>query len=715
MRYLRRSIFSVLLTCPAGLYAQDAVDTIRYTYPAVTTTGTRLAGPWIAVPLAISYIQLQDRAGGKGYGLDEILTGIPGVLAQSRYGNQDVRITIRGFGARGAGARSNAGTTRGIRVLVDGFPETEPDGRTSFDLVDLAGIGSMEVVRSNVSSVYGNASGGVISISSVRDFRQPFAEAQSSVGSFGFRKEAVRAGTAIGAGRFYLSASNTNADGWREHSRSSQAVANAALLSSPGQDTELGIYLAATSNIFRIPGPLSQEQFDALPRQSDSTFIKRDERRFNRLGRLGVTISHAFGAHNGISSALFVSPKYIQRSERNRFRDFNRYHVGGNLMYRNEFMPGDHVRSRFIGGVDEAYQDGAILFYTLTGPPGSVIRGDRSNTLVTNKREGANNFGVFLQEELVIDDRITIMAGGRYDRITYHYEDYLTPALNDERIFGRFTPKGGFTYRFSPTHSIYANLGGGVEVPAGNETDPAPTYGQDTVTSINPLLEPITSTTLELGTKHAIPLGDIGSSWISYDVALYWIVVDNDIIPYSGGAFYLTAGRTRRWGVEAGANLHTVDGLDISAAVTATRNKYIEYTIDSVHYGIPGAIRDLAGYDVAGVPDVHFSVWAAYSPPSLASAYFRVGIEGVGSYFADDANRVAVPGHTLVHLMAGVRRVPVGDWYLSGSLGVNNLFGTKYAASAWINPDLNAAGKPVFIDSGPPRSIIGSIMVGYNL
>ena len=47
---------------------------------------------------------------------------IPGVIAQSRYGTSDVRLIIRGFGARGAGDRSNSGTSRGIRVLLDGFP-----------------------------------------------------------------------------------------------------------------------------------------------------------------------------------------------------------------------------------------------------------------------------------------------------------------------------------------------------------------------------------------------------------------------------------------------------------------------------------------------------------------------------------------------------------------------------------------------------------------
>ncbi|MEO8333711.1 MAG: hypothetical protein ABI664_01980 [bacterium] len=42
---------------------------------------------------------------------------MPGLIAQSRYGTSDIRRIIRGYGARGAGDRSNAGTSRGIRVV----------------------------------------------------------------------------------------------------------------------------------------------------------------------------------------------------------------------------------------------------------------------------------------------------------------------------------------------------------------------------------------------------------------------------------------------------------------------------------------------------------------------------------------------------------------------------------------------------------------------
>jgi len=267
----RKLKFLVLMLCawPSLLNAQTEPDSIRYHIPVVTSIGRRLAEPWIQVPFSLSYVSRKELWPSKGYGLDEVLGGIPGVFVQSRYGNQDVRLTIRGYGARGAGERSNAGTTRGIRVLNNGFPETEPDGRTSFDLVDITGAGGIEVIRSNASSLYGNSSGGVINIMSNTEFESPYTSYTQSAGSFGFHKEALSAGTHLGNGKLYLSLSNTNADGWRWHSRSSQALLNTGIVAPVGEGTDLGIHLAATSNVFRIPGPLSQVQYETDPQQAD--------------------------------------------------------------------------------------------------------------------------------------------------------------------------------------------------------------------------------------------------------------------------------------------------------------------------------------------------------------------------------------------------------------------------------------------------------------
>lgn len=694
-------------------------DSVRYELKPVVVTATRISEAWLEVPLALSIVEAKDLRHVKGYGLDEALATIPGVMVQSRYGNQDVRLTVRGFGARGAGERSNAGTSRGIRVLLDGFPETEPDGRTSFDLIDISAAERIEVVRSNASALWGNASGGVVNFISNTSFENPFINLQSTFGSFGYRKELVNLGTNIGIGKFFLTFSNTNFDGWREHSASTRALVNTGIQTPLGQNSMIGIYITAASNFFRIPGPLTQAQFDKNPQQGQNdtsnykpTYIQRDERRLNRLGRMGIKFTHDFDNQNGVTATVFVTPKVLQRSERNTFRDFNRYHIGGNIVFRNSIRISPDLRNTLLVGLDEAYQDGSILFYNL-------VNGQRGTTLSTNKREGANNFGIFAQDEFFVGDYLGLSLGARYDNITYYSDNNIKPNLNASKSFKQLTPKAGLTYLINQSHSVYANFGGGVEVPAGNEVDPPSTTGQDTVTSLNPLLEPIRSTTYEIGTKQIMTFGEspIVKSLL-YDLSAYFVETKNDLIPYRDGRFYFTAGKTRRIGGELGFTLISDYGVRLKTALTYSTNKYVEYMVDSVHYTKPGKIKDLKNNKMAGVPDIFYRINLKYTPTFFQNIFCELTIQGVGDYYADDSNTFTVPAYNVINLTIGFDDLKLisNKLVIRGFAGLNNLTDKKYAGSAFINPDVDRISKqyPIFLEPGLPMNYVGSISVDWN-
>jgi iron complex outermembrane recepter protein len=707
-------LFYVLLLFIVSLEAQNEtknVDTLKYELEQVTISATRYPEKIIEVPYAVSIIPHEDLLNTKGYGLDEVLMRVPGVLAQSRDGNQDVRIVIRGFGARGSGDRSNSGTTRGIRVMMDGIPETEPDGRTSFDNVDLSLANDIDVMRSNSSSLWGNASGGVINISTIPYFTGSFASLGGMWGSFGLQKYIVRAGADIGMGQISANYAYTNFDGWRDHSSSTRNTANLGLVSQIGDQTNIGVYMVATNNLFHIPGPLTEAQYNSNPQQANPVYQARDERRYNRLIRIGTTLDHKFNAMHEISGMAYVNPKDLDRSERGTYRDFTRYHLGGNVMYTNNYNFSSSVVNKLIVGMDEAYQDGAILFYSLSETNG---RGDE---LRDNKREGANNFGAFIQDEVKAGEHWSFILGGRWDDVTYSSESYIESGYGlQEKSFTHFTPKGGITYMLTPMHSIYANLGGGVEVPAGNETDPAGTYGQDTVYLINPLLEPITSTTVEVGTKQLAFLSNNSFlQTLSYDLAFYYILVNNDIIPYRGGRFYFTAGETYRTGVEAGLNLGFDYGISLDASFTYSINKYQEYTVDSVHYGVPGSYADYADNKVAGVPDYFYYASISYQPQGLQGLYISFNMNGVGDYFVNDANTITVPAFNVFGATIGIKnQIKFGDHiFINGFITVNNIADETYIGSAFINPDV-VNGEPVYIEPGLPRNVVASISLGFE-
>jgi iron complex outermembrane receptor protein len=692
----------------AFLALQVPADTVVLT--PVTVTATRQRTSLFAVPLAVTQLKKNELFGSTGYGLDDALRLVPGVVAQSRYGNQDVRIAIRGYGARGAGDRSNAGTTRGIRVLLDGFPETEPDGRTSFDGIDLAAAHGIEVVRSNASAVWGNAAGGVVSISTIPEPDAPRVAIEPLSGSFGLQRYTARGSLPLGAdGMLGVSFVRSDGKGWRAHSASRRSLLNISLLAPITDHTRIGVFAVGSDNVFRIPGPLTAAQVTANPRQANATYETRDERRDNRVARLGFSFDHQAGERVALTAMVFTNPKSLQRSERGTFRDFTRYHVGGNGTVRISTPLGRTARGALLVGADYALQDGAILFYNLSP---EATRGD---TLRDNKGEGARNAGVFVTEELTLGEheRWNIAVGARYDDITYDYRSYITPSLDARRAFTGVTPKVGVVYRLTPQHSVYASVGGGIEVPAGNETDPAGTFGQDTVTAINPLLSPIRSTTYEIGTKRLWTLGDASYiREISYDVALYHTAVRDEIVPHRGGRFYFTAGRVRRRGAELGARVATRAGISVQTALTWTDHRYTRYVVDSVHYGTPGAFADYSGNRVVGVPAFTATVALDFTPAAIDPLRVRFAFESMSSFFADDANRVRVPSYRIANLSLGTDDpLSLGkNVGISAFVTINNVFDRRYIASAFLNPDV-VAGEPVAFEPGLPRNIV----VGVSL
>jgi len=705
-------LFVLIIFSTIQAQQKNQIDTLTYEMKQISVTATRYAENLLEIPYSVTILNSQQLKNLRGYGLDEALSTIPGVLAQSRSGNQDVRLVIRGFGARGAGDRSNSGTSRGIRVMIDGIPETEPDGRTSFDQIDLSVADNIEVIRSNASAVWGNAAGGIVNLSTVPTGLNGGITLRSLAGSFGFNQLQVKANTNFQNGKLFTSLSNSNLDGWRNHSSSFRTLFNLGFTSNLDEATKLGIFLSGVSNTFHIPGPLTQKQFDADPAQSNPTYLQRDERRFNLLGKVGITLNHEFDNSNGISGMVFVNPKYLQRSERGTFRDFTRYHVGGNLMYANNSEVNSSIKNKLVIGADEAYQDGAILFYSLSPTNG------RGDVLKDNKREGANTLGAFIQDEILFNEKLSVIVGARYDDITYYSESFITSGYGlQEKSFKHFTPKAGITYRLSPTQSLYANLGGGIEVPAGNETDPAGTYGQDLIYLLNPLLDPIISTTYEIGTKHLVAFenSDLLKN-LSYDLAIYYIDVNNDIIPYRGGRFYFTAGKTHRMGLELGTSVQFSKGFLFNGAFTFSSNKYAEYLVDSVHYDLSkaGKFANYKDNKVAGIPDLYYNFGLTYSPLEFNGAFISVSMNGIGKYFVDDANKLSVPSFNVFNVSIGLNKPVkiVGELSFTGFLTVNNLFDLKYASSAFINPDI-VNKEAVFLEPGMPRNFVLSFSFSY--
>ena len=110
--------------------AQQAPDTVSNLLDEVVITATRVKKRIIDIPYSVYRIDFRNFEFDRKIGSDDVLSPVPALFLQSRYGNHDVRFSIRGFGSR-----SNSGV-RGIRILLDDIPESEPDGQTRLEAID---------------------------------------------------------------------------------------------------------------------------------------------------------------------------------------------------------------------------------------------------------------------------------------------------------------------------------------------------------------------------------------------------------------------------------------------------------------------------------------------------------------------------------------------------------------------------------------------------
>lgn len=148
------------------------------------------------------------------YNLSEYLNYVPGVfIMNSNNYAQDERISIRGFGSR-----ANFGV-RGIKIYVDGLPETFVDGQSQLDNINLEIINQLEVLRGVNSSLYGNSSGGIISISTIDFFEKDFIKTNLSAGSFESLKINLTSGINLNKGKIIFHLNRSSSNGFRNNSK----------------------------------------------------------------------------------------------------------------------------------------------------------------------------------------------------------------------------------------------------------------------------------------------------------------------------------------------------------------------------------------------------------------------------------------------------------------------------------------------------------------
>ena len=137
----------------------------------------------------------------------------PGVTVRQGNGPRDVIISVRGNNARATGV------SRNFVVLEDGFPVTQADGSSRFDITDPRAYGSLDVFRGPQSALFGNyASGGALAFNTRRGAAVNGVEYGVDAGSFGYLNNYATVGGISGPFEYSLFTSDARGNGFQDHS-----------------------------------------------------------------------------------------------------------------------------------------------------------------------------------------------------------------------------------------------------------------------------------------------------------------------------------------------------------------------------------------------------------------------------------------------------------------------------------------------------------------
>jgi iron complex outermembrane receptor protein len=259
----------------------------------IVVTATRTEERAFDLPVAIDSIDAaQIQRNQLQINLSESLSRIPGIVVANRWNYaQDLQVSSRGFGAR-----ANFGV-RGIRLYQDGIPATMPDGQGQTGSFSLASAQRIEVLRGPFSTLYGNASGGVISVFTEDGPDPPQAQGQIVGGSYGTYNAIAKASGIVGGAAFVVAANHFSTDGYRDHSEASRDLLNAKLKFDFDADTRVtlignSLYQPEAQD----PLGLSRAQWQANPRQADpSADLFNTRKTVNQL-QGGAAIERQLGA-----------------------------------------------------------------------------------------------------------------------------------------------------------------------------------------------------------------------------------------------------------------------------------------------------------------------------------------------------------------------------------------------------------------------------------
>jgi len=620
---------------------------------------------------------------------------------------------------RGYTASPLLGTPQGLSVYMDGVRLNQPFGDiVSWDLIPRLAISSLALMPGS-NPLFGlNTLGGALSLETKNGARDPGTLVQATYGSHTRRAvEFEHGGSRSGGGlNWYLSGNLFEEDGWRDESPSSVAQVFGKI-GWQRPRTDANVSMAFADNTLNGNG---LQETGMLGRDYKSVYTKPDETD-NRSVFVNLT-----GRHSPRDAITLSGSVYFRRIGTDTLNgDLNEDALGAATETHNglinrttthqhnagtsgqvTWLPTGSRRGHqiTIGG---AYDDSAAHF--IQSSELGFLNQDRSVT----------GSGVFADEDVDLDGHTQTMSlyatdtlrlregwhftlSGRFNRTLVKNLDLLTPgggpgSLDGTHTFSRLNPAAGLTIDLPRRANVYAGYSEGSRAATSIElgcADPESPCKLPNAMTGDPPLDQVTTRTIEAGVR--------ASERVRWHAGYFRADNRNDILfvmsEQTGFGYFRNFGRTRRQGVEAGADTQ-IGRVTVGAGYT-----FLDATFQSRETlnGESNSSND-AGSGLEGSIDIEPGARIPLIPRHVVKAFGEVTIRSnvfvdlsllsaSGSYARGNENNAHQPDGTY-YLGPGSTDsyavVNLGARYqirprIAVLLQVNNLFDRRYATASQL-------------------------------
>ncbi|MDH1443500.1 TonB-dependent receptor [Pseudomonas sp. GD03721] len=672
------------LFLPLTALAENAT----YQADPLVVTGSRYQASGWQLPFSVNRIDAEQATLGKpGVNLSEALGSVPGLVVQNRQNYaQDLQISSRGFGARSAFG------IRGIKLLADGVPLSNPDGQGQAATFDLDTLERIEVLRGPFASVYGSNSGGVIQLFSRDGEGPPKLSLDTSQAAYGTSRTRVAAEGGNDKAGFIINRSQFETDGYRDHSGAILDKTFAKLTLYPDDVSKLSLSVSELDqNDTQDPQGLTWGEVKTDRRAASSNALEFNTRKTVDHRQFGLNYERSFTAGTWQSTLYSGTRRVIQyQSIRPNFQA-PESHSGGVIDFERRFHG---IGNRWI----QSFDLGSSLLTVTTGLDYDYSRDDRQGfenfvgdtfgvkgALRRDERNEVTSLSPYIQGAWQLG-KLDLQAGLRHSEVKFEVDDHFIQGNNlDDSgsvTYRELTPTLGASYALLPDLNIYVSWGKGVETPTLNElsySGPDSSFGFD--------LKPATSEQIEVGLKARL------ADATSLQLALFQIDTDDELVVASaqgGRNSFQNAAQTRRRGLELSVESHLSETLRANLAYT-----HIDATYSKDFTSRNQLVE--SGKHLPGIPANTLYGEFAWQPVD----WFSTAIEGLyrSQLYVEDSNTAkAAPSYALFNWQARFEQ-KAGALTFNQVLRIDNLFDREYIGSVIVG-DTNQR----YYEPGPERA-----------